>query len=277
MKRTVTMGLLRFNILLFSVGCSCQNEKHGDKIVRDQPSQEAIIEKYATNCAHNYNYYLPEWQECLNAGLQKDSTIAYLWQQKAMPYFKQKKYEAGFQHLQKAVLYDRKRYLPYSAFINCIFARRYGQAIAEFEQCIKLNGNSYEMDHTYRFYIALSYLQLNKFSEAEKVFKEDIADQSQKYGEAHYLDRFYYGIALYEQKRWVDAIAQFDVSLIVYTEFSEARYYKSLCLARLGQLKQSDILMKEAASYAKSGYSINEDNAIYEDYPYKVAWKTIGF
>ena len=53
-------------------------------------NQEAIIEEFVTNCAekHNYNYEMSEWQQCLDTGLQKDSTISYLWQQKSMPYFK---------------------------------------------------------------------------------------------------------------------------------------------------------------------------------------------
>ena len=57
--------------------------------------QNKIIEEHLTNCAHKYNYAInmKEWQDCIDAGLKKDSTIAYLWQQKAMPYFKAKKYQ----------------------------------------------------------------------------------------------------------------------------------------------------------------------------------------
>ena len=49
--------------------------------------QEEIIEKYLTNCAAKYNYkiQMSERQACLDEGLKIDSTIAYLWQQKAMP------------------------------------------------------------------------------------------------------------------------------------------------------------------------------------------------
>lgn len=36
-----------------------------------------------------------EWQDEIDLGLKKDSTIAYLWQQKAMPYFKLRKCEIG--------------------------------------------------------------------------------------------------------------------------------------------------------------------------------------
>ena len=51
--------------------------------------QEKIIDEYLTNCAEKYNYNtrMQDWQDCLDQGLKKDNTIAYLWQQKAMPYF----------------------------------------------------------------------------------------------------------------------------------------------------------------------------------------------
>src|SRR5690606_33299861 len=106
------------------------------------------------------------YQECLDAGIKKDSTIAYLWQQKAMPYFKVKKYEVGMQYIDKAVALDTKRYQSYRAFIKCIFAKTYKEAIIDFEQCIADWGDNFEMDHSYSFYIGLSYLQLNEFDKA---------------------------------------------------------------------------------------------------------------
>lgn len=114
---------------------------------------------------------MAKWQECLDAGLKKDSTVAYLWQQKAMPYFKAKKYEIGMEYLDKAMLYDRKNWLPYRAFIKCIFTKTYREAIIDFEICKKLYGNSYVMDHTYNFYIGISYLQLNKYKKAEELLE----------------------------------------------------------------------------------------------------------
>ncbi|WP_317044770.1 hypothetical protein [Olleya sp. Bg11-27] len=89
-----------------------------------------------------------------------------------MPYFKAKKYEVGMTYLDKAVLYKPERWLSYRAFIKCIFAKTYKSAIVDFEECIKREGNTYVMDHTYRFYIALSYLQLNEFEKAENLLKK---------------------------------------------------------------------------------------------------------
>ena len=94
---------------------------------------------------------MSEWQACLDQGLKKDSTVAYLWQQKAMPYFKCKKYEVGMQYLDKAVFYDKKEWLPYRGFIKCVFSKTYKEAITDLEECIKLYGNGYRMDHPYSF------------------------------------------------------------------------------------------------------------------------------
>lgn len=122
-------------VLLFSIQCYSQT-----KIIEEKKSdQEAIIQEYVYDCAqnYNYNYDMKKWQSCLDAGIKKDSTIAYLWQQKAMPYFKIKKYEVDMEYIDQAVKYDAHRYLPYRGFIKCIFARTYHEAIIDFKESIE--------------------------------------------------------------------------------------------------------------------------------------------
>lgn len=261
------MKHILFFLSFVALNASAQNTSATKE---DKEKQEAIIEEFAKNCAHKYNYNLPEWQECLDKGLEKDATIAYLWQQKAMPLFKARKYEAGMVFIDKAVQYDSKRYLDYRAFIKCIFAKTYKDAIVDFEKCIALYGNNYVMDHTYKFHIGLSYLQLNNFEKAASVFKEDIDDQILQIKEAHYLDLFYYGISLYEQKKWDEAIVAFDQSLAQYPEFSDVKYYKAICLARKGQSEESKTLFEESKKDLANGYTINEDQIFYETYPYQI-------
>lgn len=233
--------------------------------------QDSIIEQYATNGAHQYSYILDmeKWQAALNKGLEQDSTIAYLWQQKAMPYFKVQKYEVGMEYIDKAVQYDPKRYLPYRAFIKCIFSKTYVAAINDFETCIDRWGDSYEMDHTYTFYIGLSYLQLNDFKKAEEYFKKAFAKQKEVFQDIHHVDLFYLGIAYYEQERYQEAIDCFNKAVAEYPEFSDAYYYKALCQYRLNDPSGEESL-QEAIKYNKMGYSINEANAIYEKYPYQI-------
>ena len=242
--------------------------------IEKQIRQDSIIEKYTKNCAYQYSYKyeMSEWQACLDKGLDQDSTIAYLWQQKAMPYFKARKYEVGMEYIDKSVLYNPKRYLSYRAFIKCIFAKTYRDAIKDFEACIEMEGNTYVMDHTYNFHIALCYLQLNEFEKAETIFAKDVAEQEQQWGEAHFLDLFYYGISKYEQGKCAEAIEQFDKSLAFYPDFSDVEYYKAVCLWKLGQIEAYEILYDKAKLDAANGHTIAEDNVIYETYPYQIRW-----
>ena len=69
-----------------------------------------------------------------------------------------------------------------------------------------------------------------------------------------------------------EAIVEFDKSLKQYPEFSDVQFYKAICLARLGKKEESKTLFEKAKKDVEIGYTINEDNAIYETYPYKVRW-----
>ncbi len=262
-----------FALLIF-LQCRGQASIEKESSESKKNMQDSIIKVHVTNCAEKFNYRLQmrEWQNCLDKGLKKDSTIAYLWQQKAMPYFKARKYEVGMEYLDKAVLYDERSWLSYRAFIKCIFAKTYKEAIIDFERCIKTEGNTYVMDHTYQFHIALCYLQLNEFKKAEVIFKKDIEEQEQEWGEAHYLDLFYYGISKYEQSKWEEAIIAFDKSLKQYNQFSDVKYYKALCMGHLSKIQEFKSLMQESKADRGMGYTINEDNSVYETYPYQVRW-----
>lgn len=242
--------------------------------VSTNKAQDAIVSEYLTNCAESHNYYIEmtEWQNCLDAGLKKDSTIAYLWQQKAMPYFKCKKYEIGMPFLDKAVLYDKAEWLPYRGFMKCIFSKNYKEAIVDLEECIKLYGNNYRMDHTYSFYIALCYLQLNEYQKAEKLLDDYVSDiYKNRQQLEHPTAYFYQAIAKYELKKWDEAIVIFDKALKIYPEFSDAKFYKAVCLMKQGKPREEYMaLITTAKQDAAKGYSINEDNTFYETYPYQM-------
>lgn len=245
---------------------------------RDKAKQEAIVKKYLTDSARQYSYYSKEWGKYIDMGLKEDSTIAYLWQQKAMPLFKQGKYEMGMQYLDKAVFYDKDNYLNYRGFIKCIFAKTYREAIVDFEEAITRHGNSHVMDHSYKFYIALSLLQLNEFEKAEAIFKQEVDLTVLRIGEewVHHLDLFYYGISQYEQRKYDMAIKTFDRTLNKYQQFSDAKYYKAVSLMHLGNTEAASKLLEEAELDRKNGYTINEDNAIYERYPYQLRYDSSG-
>ena len=191
-----------------------------------------------------------------------------------MPLFKQGKYEVGMDYIDKAVEIDPERWQPYRAFIKVIFAKTYRAGLADFEDLLEKYGNSYVMDHTYKFHMALSHLQLNEFKEAEKIFSEDLKEQREQWGKSgeHHLDLFYYGISQYEQGKWKEAITQFDRALSLYPSFAEVQYYKAVWLIKLDRQTEAMALIRKAKKNGRAGNTINEDNAIYERYPYQVRW-----
>jgi len=196
-----------------------------------------------------------------------------LWQQKAMPLFKQKKYELGMVYIDSAVKYDKSQHwLEYRAFIKCIFQKSYRAAIIDFNLAQKMVGNSVVMDHSYEFYKGLCYLQLNQIDSAEYLIKKCIAEERKARGEEwiHHLHWFYMGVVQYEKENYKNAVESFDQALKLYPQFSDAQYYKALCLADLNDKKASLDMLLAARVNLKNGFTINEDNAIYESYPYQI-------
>ena len=264
-------------ILILIIGFSCnRNDKSIETSYKktDKKKQEQIIDEYLKNGAWKYQVYSQEWQDEIDKGLEKDSTIAYLWQQKAMPLIKQGKYEIGLEYIDNAVKYDREKWQNYRAFTKCIFAKTYKDAIKDFEDCKERFGYGYVMDHTYDFYIGLSYLQLNEFEKAEKIFQKDYQYQLKKNGKEwlHPLDLFYFGISKYELRKYKEAIEIFDLALELYPQFSDVQIYKAVCLRKLGKPEEAKVYDKLAEKNGRNGYTINEDNAIYEKYPYQMRW-----
>ena len=192
-----------------------------------------------------------------------------------MPYFKARKYEVGMPFIDKEVLYNAERWQPYRAFIKCIFAKTYKEAIVDFEDCKKKYGNGYVMDHTCDFYIALSYLQLNDYKKAENLLQNYVDEMQAKNGEdwVHFTALFYLGIAKYEQNKLGDAIVEFDRALKKYPNYSDVKTYKGISLCKLGKKEEGIKLIQDADEDYKNGYKLNEDNAIYETYPYQVRRK----
>lgn len=199
--------------------------------------------------------------------------MAYLYQQKAMPYFKLGKCELGLKYLDKAVELDPKTHIDYRAFIKCIFARTYEAAIRDFETSKQIKGEyGAVMDHSYNFYIGLCYLQLGDFSKSLKFLMSSIEQTKSTSGEnwIHHLDLFYAGIAMQEMNRHDEAIQYFDKALKGYPAFSGAKYYKAISLFRTEQIELAGKTLDNCEMDFKKGYTINEDNSVYEKYPYQI-------
>jgi len=87
---------------------------------------------------------------------------------------------------------------------------------------------------------------------------------------AHFMNWFYLGIAWFEKENNTKAIYCFDKCLEQYKSFSDAKYYKAYCLTRINKRVEAKALIIEADADFKKGYTINEDNVIYESYPYQI-------
>ena len=77
------------------------------------------------NGAYKNSIFHPKYQKYIDSALAILPKDPFLLQQKAMPFFKMKKYELGIKYLDKAVENDNQydKYLAYRAFIKCIFQK----------------------------------------------------------------------------------------------------------------------------------------------------------
>ncbi len=258
-------------IALFALGC---NQVSVEKKV-DKKTQNKIIDRYLKKGAWQHHYLTKEWEEWIDKGLKEDSTIAYLWQQKALPYWKQTKYSQAIQFYDKAVQYDRQKWLSRLGFLKCIFAKNYNDALIDLITYKKEFGTTYEQDHSLEFYMALCYLQLNQYDNALVLLKETIGKEEIEHGTTwvHYLDRFYLAITYYELNDYEKAITEFDKVLKEYPTFSDAQYYKSLCLKYIDKYEEAKLLMSKGKLNYENGNSFNEDSSTHETYPYQVTWQ----
>ncbi|MBX2845418.1 MAG: tetratricopeptide repeat protein [Saprospiraceae bacterium] len=261
---------------LILLGCNKNNESQSVTALSLSPTQEAIVQQTLNDCAWNYHIFNPKWQACIDEGLAKDPTIAYLWQQKAMPYWKQERYELALKYFNKAVELDPERYLGRRIYLKTIFQKDYTGALEDIKSYRQRFARHHsEQDHSHEFYEALCYLQLGQAKKALEILKLDEAYQLKTYGETHrhFLDDFYLGIAYLETFDYPNAINYFDKVLTEYPQFSDALYYKGGALIRLEQFESGKQAMESGLDFYQQGYTFNEDGSVYEQYPYQVTWE----
>lgn len=255
-----------FSLIMYS-SFSCHNQtKESKKLIENKKiKQDSIVLKYLKWGAWRHSYFSSEWQIHIDSGLKVDHTIAYLWQQKGMPYMKCGKYEIGMNLIDSAVYYDLNNYLNYRAFLKCIFQKNYKSSLEDFNLSISKNCEDNIMDHTRHFYMGLCYLQLNDFFNAEKCFNISINEQIKVHSKewVSYIDKFYLAITFYELRTYDKAVKLFDEVLKVYEHFADTKYYKALSLKYIGNKLLGQKLLNEALIDLKTGYTINEGNSKY--------------
>lgn len=241
--------------------------------------QDSIIEKYTKKCAYKFHYLAQGWEDCINEGIKEDTTIAIFWHHKALPLWKMRKYELALKSYDKAVLYNRKEYLGRRGFLKCIFSKNYLDALIDLNDTTKEFGDGIQNDHSYDFYKALCYLQLNQYDEALNFMQLEIEKTKKQAGEdlVSPLCYFYTGIIFYEKRNYKKAIEEFNKALRLYPNFSDAEYYKALNNYKINNDYSEYI---ENARLAKKdfdkGLTFNEGDSPYEKYPYQVNWYMIN-
>jgi tetratricopeptide (TPR) repeat protein len=236
--------------------------------------RDSIRERFLEHGAWQHSLYSKEYGRCIDSGLALSPQDAYLYQQRGMPLFKQMKYQQGMPYIDSAVKYDPTEYLPYRAFMKCIFQKDYLGAIKDLTILQNEHPNAGVMDHEFNFYLGLCALQLSQYDRADSLFTVCLMHDRALGGNwIHPLHLFYQGVARREEGMYAAAIISFDSALAIYPHFSDAKYYKSLCLDAKGQHTDASVLRSEAKDDFMAGYTINEDNAVYERYPYQVEKK----
>ncbi|PZF72298.1 tetratricopeptide repeat protein [Taibaiella soli] len=259
--------------MVICMACTQAQSLPEQALQKSDKYKDSILHNYLEQGAWLFPYYSESWQIYVDSALLFLPQEAYLWQQKGMPYFKKMKYQAGMRFLDSAVKYDRRSYIDYRAFMKCIFQKDYVSALDDFWEAKNVNGNSGVMDHPYNFYIGLCHLQLNHFDSAQIYLEGCVEEQLKNMGKdwVHPLRTFYSGVACFENNQYSKAIAYFDQSLERYPHFSDAEYYKARCLIGLKKFKDAYLLMNQADEDFNKHITINEDNAIYERYPYQIS------
>lgn len=270
--------LLKFGLLssITLLIFSC-NERNNEIKNTSEEVNYTVFERdsIVDDVMHSINRYPINSQKrrkALDSVITVYPSIAYFYQQRAMPLYKEDKDELGKPFLEKAAELDPQKYLDYKGFMECIFSQSYRTAISDFEKYLELFGDGYVMDHTYYFYIGISYLQLNEFEKAKIYLDKSIAQIEAESGRdwVHHLDLMYLGIANMELNDYENAIKAFDEALSKYPSFGDVKYYKAICLSKLRRVEEARKTFQEAKEDILKGNTINEDNVIYERYPYQV-------
>lgn len=236
-------------------------------------SKEQIIDTYLRQGAWEHHYLSHEWDKWIDRALEQDSSIALLWHHKALPLWKQQQYAQAIAYYNKAVALEPEKWLSRLAFLKCIFAKDYQGALQDLKLYKQSYGNTYEQDHSLDFYMGICHLQMGAYDMATDILLKDMQAQEERFGSIHFFERFYLAIAYYEQQLYQAAIEQLDLVLSEYDQFSDAQFYKAICLAQLGEQAAAKALLETGKKNYQLGYTINEDSAIYEKYPYQVTWQ----
>ncbi len=268
-------SLILFLSLMIVSFCCCQTiqQTPGKCDCLDRKVQDSLITEYLDKAeALPDMYNNPLWLSYCDSLISICPNIAFAYQHKAVPYLKNGEYEKAFTLIDKAVELDPQRWMSYRGFCKCIFTKDYEGAIVDFQKAQQLFPGAYEMDHSYFFWQAVSYLELKNHPEAEKNFKQDmfIETNGDTTKNAHFNSLFYFGVLYYEMKRYDLAKEYLLKCLAQYKQHPIANYYLAMIYKEEKNYRLEKIYLQKAKDALDQGYGINEDNAYYANFPHQI-------
>jgi tetratricopeptide (TPR) repeat protein len=236
--------------------------------------RDSLIRKYVDSGAEKLPnlYNNPSWDKYLDSILAICPDIAEAYQLKAVPAIKNGEYIKAYMLDEKAAQLDSQQFIPYLGFLLCIFTKDYQGAITHFNESVRILPGGDVMDHSFYFYLGICYLKLRQFSQAEKNFSLDISSQKtvNPAGEVHFNSILYMGLLKMECYQADSALMYFKDCLRIYQDLPEANYYLALIYKQKNKSDSAVKYLEIAQQSLQDGYSMNEDNQFYVNYPYQI-------
>ncbi|MGL4630606.1 MAG: tetratricopeptide repeat protein [Leadbetterella sp.] len=203
----------------------------GQTIVKDK-------EYYIDTATRYYHQTSEEYRIYLDSALALHPNDAELWRGKATSYFKAGQLMSAIKCINKAVELDTLTWMGYRGFMKCIFMKDYRNAIIDLKYMYQKRPLEHQMDHSYPFWIGLSYLKLKQLDSADHYLSLP-TNQSLTAGKesVHYVNWFYKGLTKYFQEDFEKASKFLENATIENSHFPDAQFYLAKTL--LKQKKRS--------------------------------------
>jgi tetratricopeptide (TPR) repeat protein len=234
---------------------------------------EAAIDSAINALSRKYDYTSQGWQDACDSLLWLCPDLDQVWQMKAMPAIKTGDWYNCFSNLIHAVQIAPERWLPYQAFLKCLFVKDYAGALDDFRRCESMRPGGSTQDHSYNFYMGISCLGMRNLMPATTYLKKDVENQEKFRGKenVHYVSLFYWGLCQMMNGGYEEAKDALQRSLKVYPQYPEALFYYGLCLKREGREREAKTYFRKAGESIKAGYNSNEDQEFYVNYPFAIS------